>query len=277
MFIGVKRYCASRVCTLVRNICAHHARLWDKTLNIAPQVPDGKNWKKSAVSPKSVAFVALMLNWMLAHDSVKPTAHEQWQRKLEVVIDGFLARFPKLAPHTGFTPLGRRILFGGKCDSTAFRSSTSPLSLRRLPRRLPTGEAASRRFNPTQWGSCVLTACKRSAEVVALGATSCASLTSGKDSASPLRFAHFHAAQRTQQAERRLRRRERSDRCSRIGFRPLLACRASDLRSLKWSVETSHFLISPFPHFLIPILSHSHITFVPRSVMTQLVIANEGL
>ena len=94
--------------TYVRNICAHHARLWDKTLNIAPQVPDGKNWKKSAVSPKSVAFVALMLNWMLAHDSVNPTAHKEWQKKLEGVIDGFLTRFPKLAPHSGFTPAWKK-------------------------------------------------------------------------------------------------------------------------------------------------------------------------
>ena len=94
--------------TYVRNICAHHARLWDKTLNIAPQVPDGKNWKKSAVSPKSVAFVALMLNWMLAHDSVKSAAHEEWQKKLESVIEGFLTRFPQLAPHTGFTPAWKK-------------------------------------------------------------------------------------------------------------------------------------------------------------------------
>ena len=67
-----------------------------------------KNWKKSAVSPKSVAFVALMLNWMLAHDSVKSTAHEEWQKKLEGVIDGFLTRFPKLASHSGFTPVWKK-------------------------------------------------------------------------------------------------------------------------------------------------------------------------
>ena len=90
--------------TYVRNICAHHARLWDKTLNIAPQVPSGKNWKKCVVSPKSVAFVALMLNWMLAHDSVNPTAHEEWRKKLAEVVDGFLMRYPQLAPHAGFAP-----------------------------------------------------------------------------------------------------------------------------------------------------------------------------
>lgn len=89
--------------TYVRNICAHHARLWDKALNIAPQIPDGKNWQKSAVPQKSIAFVALMLNWMLAHDSVKPKAHKEWQVKLEGVVDGFLARFPQLATYTGFT------------------------------------------------------------------------------------------------------------------------------------------------------------------------------
>ena len=41
----------------------------------------------------------------------------------------------------------------------------------------------------------------------------------------------FDRGTERKQAERRLRRRERSDRCSRIAFRPLLACRASDLRS----------------------------------------------
>ena len=95
---------------------------------------------------------------------------------------------------------------------------------------------------------------------------------SGILSASPLRFAHSRVTQRTQQAERRLRRRERSDRCSRIDFRPLLACRASDLRSLRWCVEIPipsfphfpipsfpHSLISPFPHFLIFSFPYSHI------------------
>ena len=43
----------------------------------------------------------------------------------------------------------------------------------------------------------------------------------------------YRATQGTQQAERRLRRRERSDRCSRIAFRPLLAFGDSRLRSKK--------------------------------------------
>lgn len=89
--------------TYVRNICAHHARLWDKTLNIAPQIPGGKNWMKSTVPQRSVAFVALMLNWMLAHDSVDPVAHKKWRGKMEEMVDAFIDRFPRLVPYSGFT------------------------------------------------------------------------------------------------------------------------------------------------------------------------------
>ena len=32
----------------------------------------------------------------------------EWQKKLEGLIDGFLTRFPKLAPHSGFTPAWKK-------------------------------------------------------------------------------------------------------------------------------------------------------------------------
>ena len=58
---------------------------------------------KSTVPQRSVAFVALMLNWMLAHDSVDPTAHKKWRIKVEEVVDAFIDRHPCLVVHTGFT------------------------------------------------------------------------------------------------------------------------------------------------------------------------------
>ena len=45
--------------TYVRNLCAHHARLWDKVLQISPRLPERKNWQRMRGLEKSVFAVAL--------------------------------------------------------------------------------------------------------------------------------------------------------------------------------------------------------------------------
>jgi len=88
--------------TYVRNICAHHARLWDKVLKISPVLPKRKNWQKLAGLDKTVYVITLMLNWLMAHDSIDQDAHKQWKDRMETLMDGFSSRFPLLLSHTGF-------------------------------------------------------------------------------------------------------------------------------------------------------------------------------
>ena len=88
--------------TFVRNVCAHHARLWDKRLAISPMIPANKNWRAIAQCRQKVFIIALMLNWMLAHDSISRQDHTDWKKRLEALVDDFAARFPQLLHYTGF-------------------------------------------------------------------------------------------------------------------------------------------------------------------------------
>ena len=86
----------------VRNICAHHSRLWDKILAIAPQLPPGKIWDSVRPAGNKIYSVAMLLNWMLAHDSFDKAVHAAWKQRLERLMDKFSTRFPALLPLTGF-------------------------------------------------------------------------------------------------------------------------------------------------------------------------------
>lgn len=89
--------------TYVRNICAHHARLWDKEFRITPMLPtNNANWMKMKGREKTVYVAALMLNWMLAHDSIDAGAHKAWKVKLEELMDRLQKAFPTLFLATGF-------------------------------------------------------------------------------------------------------------------------------------------------------------------------------
>lgn len=45
----------------VRNICAHHLRLWDRSWSITPQLPHGDHWKPPLIPDRSKAFVSILL------------------------------------------------------------------------------------------------------------------------------------------------------------------------------------------------------------------------
>ena len=95
--------------TYIRNICAHHARLWDKVFRITPKLPtNNANWAKMKGREKTVYVSALVLNWMLAHDSVDVDAHKKWKVKLESLMDRMQSRFPTLFIATGFDPNWKR-------------------------------------------------------------------------------------------------------------------------------------------------------------------------
>ena len=88
----------------VRNVCAHHSRLWDKILAIAPQLPPGKLWDPVRSGNKRLYCIAMTLNWMLAHDSVDQAMHAEWKLTLSKLIASLFAHFPQFQGLTGFPP-----------------------------------------------------------------------------------------------------------------------------------------------------------------------------
>jgi abortive infection bacteriophage resistance protein len=66
----------------VRNVCAHHGRLWNRQLSIRPQIPDPKNipaWHKPGIIPNERSFAVLtLLRHLLQH--VAPQS--AWERRL---------------------------------------------------------------------------------------------------------------------------------------------------------------------------------------------------
>ena len=73
----------------IRNICAHHSRLWNRTLAIRPVIPDAKNdarWHGSrAVSNKRLFAVLTLLNQLLS--AIAPESG--WRGRLFDLFDGF--------------------------------------------------------------------------------------------------------------------------------------------------------------------------------------------
>jgi abortive infection bacteriophage resistance protein len=76
----------------IRNICAHHARLWNRELAIKPVLPDQKNdarwYGPRAISTKRVFAVLTLLN-QLVHE-VAPES--RWRDRLFALFD----RFPNI-------------------------------------------------------------------------------------------------------------------------------------------------------------------------------------
>ena len=85
----------------VRNICAHHSRLWDKMFSISPQLPPGNKWNVVRSANNKVYATAMLLNWMLAHDSFGEAMHAEWKLRFESVVDSLFDRFPSLVKYTG--------------------------------------------------------------------------------------------------------------------------------------------------------------------------------
>ena len=89
----------------LRNVCAHHSRLWDKSLSIKPQLPPGKLWDMIRSMPVNSLFpAASSIYWILRHDSIASDSRQGWRDSLAKVMTEFSQRFPTLVHFTGFPP-----------------------------------------------------------------------------------------------------------------------------------------------------------------------------
>lgn len=72
----------------VRNICAHHARLWNRELAIAPRLPDkDPNWKTlHPAHSKRLASILFLLNSLMTKLPSGQTAAADWRSRVEALL-----------------------------------------------------------------------------------------------------------------------------------------------------------------------------------------------
>jgi abortive infection bacteriophage resistance protein len=86
----------------IRNVCAHHSRLWNRELGIRPLIPDRKNspeWHVPLTPDNRRMFVVLtLLRWLLRR--IAPQTH--WAERLQELLKSYpdiplnLAGFPSV-------------------------------------------------------------------------------------------------------------------------------------------------------------------------------------
>ncbi len=71
-----------------RNLCAHHARLWDRIWSIKPQLPYGFNWRPPHLLGNNRLFSTLLiLNYLMGRCPTVATYAMDWRSRVENLID----------------------------------------------------------------------------------------------------------------------------------------------------------------------------------------------
>jgi abortive infection bacteriophage resistance protein len=74
------------VLTYIRNVCAHHSRLWNLKLAIRPQAMREKEWQPPLLPSRDKLFcVLLMLSFLLRHSGYE----EKWRNDCNVIRNKF--------------------------------------------------------------------------------------------------------------------------------------------------------------------------------------------
>ncbi|NER00847.1 MAG: Abi family protein [Cyanothece sp. SIO2G6] len=89
----------------VRNICAHHARLWDRSWAIEPSLPYGKNWERPLLPGRDRLFASLLIQYtLLKRCAAEKEFAESWRDRIEALILEKLPTCPKAQEQMGLTP-----------------------------------------------------------------------------------------------------------------------------------------------------------------------------
>ncbi|MEZ6152362.1 MAG: Abi family protein [Pirellulaceae bacterium] len=73
-------------CVYIRNLCAHHSRLWDRVWAIKPQLPHGKDWQAPLTNLR--LFPTLLLLRRLMHQMPAAIAfNATWKVRIEQHLD----------------------------------------------------------------------------------------------------------------------------------------------------------------------------------------------
>jgi abortive infection bacteriophage resistance protein len=71
--------------TYIRNICAHHSRLWNRELAITMILPRAKFWDE--VHPKRVISVVLAINYLISQLSPGDHIRDLWRKEIEELFN----------------------------------------------------------------------------------------------------------------------------------------------------------------------------------------------
>lgn len=70
--------------TYVRNLCAHHSRVWDRSWSIKPTTPHGREWKAPFLPGNSRLFVTLLLlRYLLKRIPAESQFARNWKDRVE--------------------------------------------------------------------------------------------------------------------------------------------------------------------------------------------------
>ena len=73
----------------VRNLCAHHSRLWDRVWVIKPDLPAGKAWLPPGLPGNGRLFATLLLqNTLLRRCAAEQTFVADWRKRVASLITG---------------------------------------------------------------------------------------------------------------------------------------------------------------------------------------------
>ncbi|MCC5836004.1 MAG: Abi family protein [Opitutales bacterium] len=88
----------------VRNICAHHARIWDREWSIKAELPRGKIWAPPLLPDNTHLFASLLLQRkFLSGCPAERSFTENWCRRLEELIDAMAPNCPDVLKKMGLT------------------------------------------------------------------------------------------------------------------------------------------------------------------------------
>jgi len=72
----------------IRNLCAHHARLWDREWAIKPDLPPGRLWESPLLPGNNRLFASLLLQRkFLTECAAEPTFATDWRNRVQELIE----------------------------------------------------------------------------------------------------------------------------------------------------------------------------------------------
>lgn len=89
----------------VRNLCAHHARLWDRAWSIKPHLPAGKVWSPPSVPGNTRLFASLLVqSSQLRAITPENTFVTAWRDRVQTLIANRLPTCPDALGKMGMSP-----------------------------------------------------------------------------------------------------------------------------------------------------------------------------
>ena len=88
----------------VRNLCAHHARLWDREWSIKPTLPPGKLWQAPLLPGNDRLFASLLLQKKLLNSiKAEETFTHEWKQRMQNIVDTLVPNCHNPLKMMGFT------------------------------------------------------------------------------------------------------------------------------------------------------------------------------